>query len=70
MIRGGSPTAFDRGLSTRFGLAAVDLIKEGKFGRMVSLKGTGITSVSLEESTSKERLLDRETLDTINKVSY
>jgi ATP-dependent phosphofructokinase / diphosphate-dependent phosphofructokinase len=51
-IRGGQPSAFDRVLSTRFGLAAVDLIKEGKFGMMVALRGTSITSVSLEESTS------------------
>jgi len=70
MIRGGSPTAFDRVLSTRFGLAAVDLIKDGKFGMMVSLRGTKITAVSLEESTSKQRLLDSEILDVIKKMSY
>lgn len=69
-IRGGSPTAFDRVLSTRFGLAAVDLIKEGRFGMMVSLKGTAITAVTLEESTSKQRLLEPEILDVIKLVSY
>ncbi len=59
-IRGGSPTAFDRVLSTRFGLAAVQLIKDGKFGMMVSLRGTKISAVTLEESTSKTRTLDSE----------
>jgi 6-phosphofructokinase 1 len=41
-IRGGQPTAFDRVLSTRFGVKAVDLIKEGKYGTMVALKGTKV----------------------------
>lgn len=70
MIRGGSPTAFDRVLSTQFGLAAVELIRQGKFGMMTSLKGTKITAVSLEESTSKRKLLDYDILDTLNMVSY
>jgi phosphofructokinase-like protein len=70
MIRGGSPTAFDRVLSTRFGLAAVDLVKKRKFGMMVSLKGTEIVSVSLEESTAKQKLLDAEIIDTMNSISY
>jgi ATP-dependent phosphofructokinase / diphosphate-dependent phosphofructokinase len=70
MIRGGRPTAFDRVLSTRFGLAAVELIKEKKFGMMTSLHGTKIVSVSLEESTSKQRLLDPEILQTMKHVSH
>ena len=70
LIRGGSPTAFDRVLSTRFGLAAVDLVKEGRFGMMVSLKGTSIAAVSLEESTSKTRLLDPEILKVIKELMY
>lgn len=70
MIRGGSPTAFDRVLSTRFGIAAVDLIREGRFGMMTSLKGTQITAVKLEDSTSKVKLLDPEILATLKRVSY
>ena len=70
MIRGSSPTAFDRVLSTRFGLAAVDLIKNGRFGMMVSLRGTEITAVSLEESTSKQRTLDAGMLSLIKTVSF
>jgi len=47
--RGGSPTAFDRALATRFGVAAVDLVKEGKIGYMVALKGREIVPVKLEK---------------------
>jgi ATP-dependent phosphofructokinase / diphosphate-dependent phosphofructokinase len=70
MIRGGSPTAFDRVLSTQFGLAAVDLIKAGKFGMMTSLRGTKILSVPLEESVAKRRLLGPEILDVLKKTAY
>ncbi len=51
--RGGSPSAFDRILSTRFGAAAVELAQSGDFGKMVSLKGNEITAVSLEEAVGK-----------------
>lgn len=64
-IRGGPPTAFDRVLSSRFGLAAVDLIKEGRFGLMVALKGTQVIPVSIEDATSKMKALDSE----IHKVT-
>ena len=48
--RGGSPSAFDRILSTRLGFGAVRLIAEGSFGRMVCLKTPGIESVPLEDA--------------------
>ena len=48
--RGGRPSPYDRILSTRYGVAAVELIKAGKFGMMVSLQGNEITAVSLEEA--------------------
>ncbi|HEY5561268.1 MAG TPA: 6-phosphofructokinase [Clostridiaceae bacterium] len=47
--RGGDTSTYDRILSTRFGVAVVDLISEGKFGRMVRLKGDEISDVTLEE---------------------
>ncbi len=47
--RGGSPTAFDRALAIRFGVAAVDLIKEGQIGYMVALKGREIVPVKLDK---------------------
>ena len=53
LIRGGTPTAFDRILATRFGSEAVHLVMKGKFGKMVSLKGQNIVSVSLEEAVGK-----------------
>jgi len=60
--RGGSPTAFDRVLGTRFGVAAVDLVAQKKFGYMVSLKGNKVTSVPLKEAISK--------LKTVNPKIY
>jgi 6-phosphofructokinase 1 len=49
--RGGSPTARDRILATRYGLKAADLVHEGRFGRMAALHGDSIVDVSLEEAT-------------------
>lgn len=48
--RGGTPTAYDRVLGTRYGVKAIELVFEGKFGRMVSLQGNEITSVSLQKA--------------------
>jgi phosphofructokinase-like protein len=51
--RGGTPTAYDRVLATRFGLGAIDAVHEGDFGKMVGLKGTDIVRVSLGDATSE-----------------
>jgi ATP-dependent phosphofructokinase / diphosphate-dependent phosphofructokinase len=48
--RGGTPSPFDRVLATRFGAAAVDLIAEGKFGKMVALRAGSIVSVDVSEA--------------------
>ena len=56
--RGGSPTAYDRVLGTRFGVAAVDLIKDGKFGRMVALRGNDIVDVPLKDAVGELKLVD------------
>jgi len=58
--RGGSPTAFDRVLGTRYGVKAVDLIEEGKLGHMVCLRGNQITSIPLVEAMTKLKLVDEE----------
>ncbi len=58
--RGGSPTAFDRVLGTRFGVKAVELVKEKKFGRMCSLSGNKIISVPLEKATGTLKIVDQE----------
>ncbi|WP_199431848.1 6-phosphofructokinase [Qaidamihabitans albus] len=51
--RGGTPTAYDRVLATRFGLHAVDAVAAGDFGVMVALRGTDIVRVKLEEATAE-----------------
>jgi 6-phosphofructokinase 1 len=56
--RGGRPNAFDRVLSTRFGVAAVDLVNEGKFGRMVCLKGAEISSVPIGDAVGSLKLVN------------
>ena len=58
--RGGSPTPFDRNLSTRMGGHAADLIATGRFGRMVALKGDEISSVPLEKVAGKLKLVPRD----------
>jgi 6-phosphofructokinase 1 len=61
--RGGSPTAFDRILATRFGIAAVDLVHRGRFGRMVALQGNKVVSVSLKDVIGKRKTVDLELYD-------
>lgn len=51
--RGGTPTAFDRVLGTRFGVFAAELVNDGIFGKMAALRGTDIVAVSLEEATGE-----------------
>jgi len=51
--RGGSPTAFDRVLATRFGLQAITAASEGDWGKMVALHGTNIVRVPLASATEK-----------------
>ena len=51
--RGGSPTARDRILATRFGLKAADLVDEGTFGMMAALRGDDVIAVSLDEATAE-----------------
>lgn len=56
--RGGTPTAFDRVLGTRFGVKAVELAQQGKFGHMVCLKGNEITDVPISQAVSKLKTID------------
>jgi phosphofructokinase-like protein len=58
--RGGSPVAFDRILSTRFGISAIDLVNKKKFGYMVALKGNDIVSVPLKDVIGKRKTVDLE----------
>jgi ATP-dependent phosphofructokinase / diphosphate-dependent phosphofructokinase len=56
--RGGSPTAFDRILATRFGKAAIKAVNRSEFGYMVALKGKDIVSVSLKDVIGKRKVVD------------
>jgi 6-phosphofructokinase 1 len=67
--RGGTPTAHDRVLATRFGVAAVDLIKDDNYGKMVALKGNKIVPVELEEAVTKLKTVDMELFE-IAKVFF
>jgi phosphofructokinase-like protein len=55
--RGGTPTAFDRVLATRFGLHAIDAAHEGRWGKMASLRATDIVLVDLAEATAEVKLV-------------
>jgi len=56
--RGGSPSPFDRILSTRFGVAAVDLIANGGFGKMVALRDSRIQFVDISEAIGQMKMVD------------
>jgi phosphofructokinase-like protein len=64
--RGGSPTAFDRLLATRFGAAAVHLLAQGQFGQMAALQGWRVTSWPIERAVEELKLvpMDSELLQT------
>lgn len=55
--RGGTPTAFDRWLATRFGLHAIQAVHEGDFGTMMALRGTEIARVPLSEGTKELKVV-------------
>jgi 6-phosphofructokinase 1 len=61
--RGGTPTAYDRIIGTRFGFKAVELVKEGKFGQMVSLRNNKFDSVDIAEAVHKRKAIDEDLLE-------
>jgi 6-phosphofructokinase 1 len=58
--RGGTPTAFDRVLATRFGVHAIRAVADGAFGQMVALRGTDIVQVPIASATSELKLVPPE----------
>lgn len=62
--RGGSPTPFDRILATRFGIAAIDLVHQGQFGRIVAIQGNRIVSVPLKDVVGKRKTVDMNLYET------
>lgn len=61
--RGGTPTAFDRVLATRFGVAAADLAHSGQFGKMVSIRGDKVVPVELSHITQHVKKVDPDLYD-------
>jgi ATP-dependent phosphofructokinase / diphosphate-dependent phosphofructokinase len=62
--RGGTPIAYDRVLATRFGVAAVDAVTRGDFGRRVALQGNAIVPVGLDDALREPKVLDPELYET------
>jgi 6-phosphofructokinase 1 len=66
--RGGTPTAYDRMLATRYGVAAIDLVHQGKFGRLVVLKGTQISDIPLADAIAKTRTVGEDLLEVMRSL--
>jgi 6-phosphofructokinase 1 len=60
VLRGGSPTAYDRVIATRFGIEAIDAVHEGDFGKMVALRGTDIVRAPIADGVQQLKTVDRE----------
>ncbi len=61
--RGGTPTAFDRVLGTRYGIAAIDLVQAEDWGKMVALQGNEIRTVPLEQGIGSLKMVDQDLYD-------
>jgi phosphofructokinase-like protein len=68
--RGGTPTAYDRVLSTRFGIAAIDAVHDGAFGCMVALRGTDIVTVPLADAVGQLKTIDPELYHHVAEVFF
>ena len=64
--RGGSPSAFDRVLATRYGLGAIDMVHRAEFGCMAALRSNKIVSIPLKEAISKNRVVDNEMIQIVD----
>ena len=63
VLRGGTPTAYDRVLATRFGIAAIDAVHDGEFGTMVALQGERIERVPIADAVRELKTVDAALLD-------
>ncbi|HEY7106510.1 MAG TPA: 6-phosphofructokinase [Acidimicrobiia bacterium] len=66
VLRGGTPTAYDRVLATRFGVAAVDAVQDREFGVMVALRGTEIVRVPIDDAVRELKTIDPRLMDVAN----
>lgn len=58
LLRGGTPSSYDRLLATRFGTAAIGLVRKNQWGRMVALRGGSIKAVPIEDAISRQKHVD------------
>jgi len=58
VLRGGSPTAYDRVIATRFGIEAIDAAHEGDFAKMVALHGTDVVRIPIAEGVERLKTVD------------
>ena len=68
--RGGTPTAYDRVLSTRFGIAAIDAVHDGGFGQMVAVRADRIVRVPLAEAVGELKLVDPDLFHGVAEVFF
>ena len=68
--RGGTPTAFDRILATRFGIAAIDAVHDGAFGQMVALQAAKIVRVALADAVGELKTVDRDLYHGVAEVFF
>jgi ATP-dependent phosphofructokinase / diphosphate-dependent phosphofructokinase len=66
--RGGTPSAFDRVLATRYGIGAIDMVHRGESGTMAALRGNHIVSVPLSEALAKNRKVDPEMIEVAKSI--
>jgi phosphofructokinase-like protein len=64
--RGGSPSAFDRVLATRYGLGAIDMVHRGEFGCMAALRANKIVSIPLKDAIARNRVVDSEMIEIVD----
>ena len=64
VIRGGSPSAYDRVIATRFGVEAIDAVHEGDFGKMVALRGTDVVRVPIKDGVAQLKTVDGRLFET------
>ena len=67
---GGTPSAFDRVLATRFGTAAVDAVHDGAWNEMVALHGARIERVPIAEAVAQLKTLDKELFESVAEVFF
>ena len=68
--RGGTPTAFDRILATRFGIGAIDAAHDGAFGQMVALQAGHIVRVPIADAVGELKTVDRDLFHGVAEVFF